>query len=208
MSASDLSTFDGFGLAVEAESPPGSGPPENRYDFVCLLGRGGMGEVWRVHDQVLDRTVALKMLHSQRSHDRLSEARFVAESRVVAGLQHPGIIPVYDAGTLPDGRRFFTMKEIVGATFERVIEDLHQHGSDTQWPPPGSSWTLRRVVELFLRVCEATGHAHRKGVLHRDLKPANIMVGADGEVQVLDWGLGSRVPGQGMDRLELEARPR
>ena len=88
---------------------------------------------------------------------------------MVAGLQHPGIIPVYDAGTLPDGRRYFTMKEIVGVTFGQVIGALHRDGSDTHWPAPGSPWTLRRVMERFQRVCEATGHAHRTGVFHRDL---------------------------------------
>ena len=164
-------------------------PEPQRYTPIKLIGSGGMGEVWRVHDKILERKVAMKQLRADRKHDLRATKRFLQEARVVAGLQHPGIIPVYDAGILADGRRYFTMKEIHGITFGEVIRRLHREGSDTEWPNPREPWTLRRTIEIFHRVCEATGHAHHKGVYHRDLKPANVMVGDAGEVQVLDWGL-------------------
>jgi len=165
-----------------------------RYLDVGLLGVGGMGEVRRVLDPSLNRTVALKVLHPRLGHTRGHEDRFIAEAQVTAQLEHPGIVPVYTSGRMPDGRPYFTMREVRGRTFAEVIGDVHAASTPDEWRPAESGWTFRRLVETFHRVCEAVAYAHARGVLHRDLKPSNVMVGDFGEVLVLDWGL-ARVRG-------------
>ena len=151
----------------------------HRYTWQCLLGRGGMGEVHRVHDRELDRHVALKVLQDTRALSPDAWDQFLREAQLTAGLQHPGIIPVYDLGTLPDGRAWYTMREVKG------------EGLGTDWrQPPTDTPSLRRRVGMLARVCEAVGYAHdHVGAVHRDLKPDNIMRGPFGEVLVVDWGL-------------------
>ncbi|HYO52224.1 serine/threonine-protein kinase, partial [Archangium sp.] len=168
--------------AAEASlAPPVEFPA--RYEDLGLIGMGGMGEVRRVLDRVLQRQLAMKIIHgpSRLSPDTL--ARFMAEARITAQLEHPGIVPVHDLGTLPDGRAYFTMKEVQGRSFSESIREMHR--SATQ--PP--RWSLRRLVDIFLRICESMAYAHARGVIHRDLKPSNIMVGEFGEVVVVDWGV-------------------
>ncbi len=138
-----------------------------------LLGRGGMGEVRRVYDHRLRRSVALKTLIS--GPDASTRDRFLAEARITAQLQHPGVLPVHDLGVLPDGRPFFTMKEATG----RSLRELLQAGK----------LPLRRALNLLQRVCDVVAYAHSRGVIHRDLKPDNVLVGEYGEVWVVDWGL-------------------
>ncbi len=186
--ASGTATEDPFDdpPTEEMQRLPPAGVPEHlddRYDRRVLLGKGGMGEVWRVWDRALHRAVALKVLHGIRSPR--TWARFEEEARVAAQLQHPGIIPVHDLGHLPDGRLWFTMKEVRGRTLGELIEDVHRNwrlGRE-------GSWTFRRLLEGFLRVCETIAYAHARGVVHRDIKPSNIMFGDYGEVLVLDWGI-------------------
>jgi serine/threonine-protein kinase len=151
-----------------------------------------MGEVWRVHDEVLGRDVALKVIR-QDAGDEALLARFVDEAQVVAQLQHPGIVPLHDFGRLEDGRPWFTMREVVGRTLESHVTEVHR-----AWRlgAEDAEVSRHRLVELFLRACEAVASAHAKGVVHRDLKPGNVMVGPWGEVLVLDWGL-AKVLGQG-----------
>jgi len=169
-----------------SESHPVQVLPEviaGRYTRRARLGRGGMGEVWRVWDGDLHRAVALKVLHGAPNPS--TWARFEEEARVAAQLQHPGIIPVHDLGRLPDGRMWFTMKEVRGQTLAELIEVVHR-----DWRlGRESSWTFRRLLEGFLRVCETLAYAHARGVVHRDLKPNNLMFGDYGEVLVLDWGI-------------------
>ena len=144
------------------------------------LGLGGMGEVRRAHDPRLGRDVAVKALAPAHAHSAAYRSRFVQEARAQAQLAHPGVIPVHDLGTLPDGRPYFTMAVNRGATLRVVLDQLHADAPE---------WTLRRVVDVLRRASEVVAYAHSQGRLHRDLKPANIMVGAFGEVQVIDWGL-------------------
>ncbi len=164
------------------------GLPE-RYVVLGPLGAGGMGAVWRVRDMDLGRTLALKVLHERYSRRRDIVARFVEEAQITAQLQHPGVVPLYDLGRLPDGRLFFTMKEVQGRTLDEVIRAVHAASTDGAWLPERLGWTFRRLVKAFVQVCEAVAYAHSRGVLHRDLKPGNVMVGEFGEVMVLDWGL-------------------
>ncbi len=151
------------------------GAPEvagDRYEIGDRLGQGGMGTVYRARDRVLEREVALKILRPDLA-DADAGGRLAREARILARLEHPGIVPVHDAGTLADGRAFYVMKLVRGERLEEAVRDL----------------PLADSLRLFLRVCEAVEFAHAHGVVHRDLKPSNIMVGAFGEVLVLDWGI-------------------
>ena len=131
-----------------------------------------MGAVWLVEDSTLHRAVALKVLSAENSSADLA-ARLMQEAVILARLEHPGIVPVHDAGTLPDGRTFYCMKHVEGQTLDRYSDRL----------------PLRQRVQLFQRITEPLAFAHSRGVIHRDLKPGNIMVGAFGEVLIMDWGL-------------------
>jgi serine/threonine protein kinase len=136
--------------------------PGTRYRIVEEIGRGGMGAVYKAEDTILGRTIALKILDDVDTND---------EARITAALEHPGIVPVHDAGHLADGRTFYAMKLVDGVP-------LHQS------PEP-----LAGRLRLFEKICEAVAFAHSRGVVHGDLKPENIMIGAFGEALVLDWGV-------------------
>jgi len=174
--------------AVERDDEdPLVGLPD-RYVDMGLLGRGGMGEVRRVLDRQLNRSVALKILHARFVGEELV-ARFIEEAQVTAQLEHPSIVPVHDVGRLSDGRLFFTMKEVQGGTLRSAIQDVHEASEPDAWGAAPSGWTFRRLIDAFNKVCEAVSYAHARRVIHRDLKPANVMVGHFGQVLVLDWGL-------------------
>jgi eukaryotic-like serine/threonine-protein kinase len=144
-----------------------------RYRLIGQVGRGGMGVVYAAEDKYLQRRVALKVLEVSGSEAELAN-RLMREARVLARLEHPGIVPVHDVGTLADGRVFYTMKFVEGQRLDQYIESLA---------------SIPDRLRIFLRICDAVAFAHARGVLHRDLKPANIMVGSFGEVLVMDWGL-------------------
>jgi eukaryotic-like serine/threonine-protein kinase len=157
-------------LRQAADSPELEG---TRYRLIDKLGEGGMGGVFRVEDRVLEREVALKVI-GVSDPDGVLAIRLLQEARVIAKLEHPGIVPVHDAGTLPDGRPYYTMKLVQG-------KRLDEHAKDVK----GLSDRLR----IFLRICDTVAFAHSHHVLHRDLTPANVMVGPFGEVLLMDWGL-------------------
>ena len=171
-------------LRAAADAPDLSG---TRYVLVDKLGQGGMGSVYRVQDTMLGRLVALKVVGFADSSCELA-ARLLREAKVIAQLEHPGIVPVHDVGTLPDGRVFYTMKLVQG---QRLDQRETEVGS-----------VLDRL-RMFQKICEAVSFAHAHRVLHRDLKPQNVMVGPFGEVLVMDWGLSkllnSGVRGVGVD---------
>ncbi len=178
----------------ETSAPPAEAtidPPTvgSRYAFLGLLGRGGMGEVWRVHDQDLNRVVALKAIRSDLVEQAGARARFVEEAQCTSQLQHPGTVPVHDIGRLADGRLYFTMREVRGDSMAHVIRELHDASRGGAWGETASGWTFRRLIDAFLRVCDAVAYAHERGVVHRDLKPANVMLGVHGDVLVTDWGI-------------------
>jgi serine/threonine protein kinase len=157
-------------LRAGAEEPDLAG---TRYRLLERVARGGMGVVYVAEDEKLQRRVALKVLDVPDTDGDL-ENRLIREARVLARLEHPGIVPVHDVGTLADGRVFYTMKFVEGQRLDKFIEGVE---------------SVQDRLRLFLRICEAIAFAHARGVLHRDLKPANIMVGPFGEVLVMDWGL-------------------
>ena len=164
-------------------------PRIGRYEAVDLLGRGGMGEVWRVRDPELGRTVALKILLPERAEDWAEDLRFEEEARLGSQLQHPGVVPVYELGRAADDRPFFTMQEIRGQTLKARIQASHAA------PASPEAWPVRRLVDALHRVAETVAYAHSLGVIHRDLKPQNILLGAFGEVFVADWGLARQLGG-------------
>src|SRR6516225_10052595 len=164
--------------AVTPVPPAADLPQVPGYELSGEVGRGGMGIVYRACDLSLDRDVAVKLLQDGYPTDSPIARRFADEARITAQLQHPGIPPVHDLGTLPDGRPFLAMKLIKGSTLDHLLaarpDPAHDRG---------------RFVAAFEQVCQAVGYAHAHDVIHRDLKPSNVMVGAFGEVQVMDWGL-------------------
>jgi serine/threonine-protein kinase len=162
---------------------------EGRYEDLGLIGLGGMGEVRRVRDRRLGRVVAMKILRAEHLLRPQALTRFLEEAQVSAQLDHPSIVPVHDIGRLQDGRSYFTMQEVRGRTLSDILRELHKASAGDRWASTTDGWTLRRVLEAFRRVCDAVAYAHARGVLHRDLKPENVMLGAFGEVLVMDWGL-------------------
>jgi serine/threonine protein kinase len=144
-----------------------------RYELGREVARGGMGVVYTALDRELGREVALKVVAAEMA-DPETIARLRREARIIAHLEHPGIVPVHDVGTLPDGRVFYAMKLVSGKRLDAQIRE---------GPPLGER------LRLFLRICEAVAFAHAHGVIHRDLKPENVMVGPFGEVLVMDWGV-------------------
>jgi len=176
-----------------------------RYTFQERLGRGGMGLVMRVRDHRLNRAVAMKVLRPDRAHRKGLQARFIEEAQTTAQLEHPGVVPVYDFGWLPDGRTYYTMQEVRGDHLADVIAVLHAASSPSAWDDQGPV-SFRRLVDVFRLACEAVAYAHSRGVLHRDLKPENILVGQFGEVYVVDWGL-ARLLGAARAEAPVEVDP-
>jgi eukaryotic-like serine/threonine-protein kinase len=144
-----------------------------RYRLMERVGNGGMGVVYLAKDSILDRRVALKVLDFPDASGELA-ARLLREAHILATLEHPGIVPVHDAGTLSDGRVFYAMKFVEGRRLDHL---------DAQKD------ALFDRLRIFQRICDKVAFAHARGVLHRDLKPGNVMVGSFGEVLVMDWGV-------------------
>ena len=149
-----------------------------RYEALSVLGRGGIGTVYLARDSVLDRDVAVKVLDSLVGDQALAE-HLQQEARILARLEHPGVVPVHDFGRLADGRLFYAMKRVRGQRLDRWAATADPHAR----------------LAVFLRMCDAVAFAHAHGVIHRDLKPENVMVGEFGEVLVLDWGIAGFVVG-------------
>src|SRR5262249_48640581 len=142
------------------------------------------------------RHVALKILHSRYPAGSAGAQRFVEESQITGQLQHPGIPPVHQVGTLPDGRPFLAMKLIKGSTLEDLLKERKTPLDDRG-----------RFLAVFEKVCQAVACAHEYQVIHRDLKPANVMVGKFGEVQVMDWGLAKKLLNAPAADTEVPAEP-
>src|SRR5262245_9744728 len=184
--------------------PPGSEPmsaavPAGRYQLLGEIARGGMGCVLRGRDADLGRDVAVKVLLEKHIGRTELLRRFVEEAQIAGQLQHPGIVPVYEMGQLPDKRPYFSMKLVKGQTLARLLtergssEPLVQGEEDRRAVCPAAA-DRPQLLEVFAQVCQAVAYAHARGVIHRDLKPSNVMVGDFGEVLVLDWGVAKLLP--------------
>jgi serine/threonine-protein kinase len=146
--------------------------PEWRYLYREELGRGGMGVVYRAFDQELGRDVAVKVLNAPSRQGMA--ARLLREARIIARLEHPGIVPIYDVGHTREGLVGYVMQLVRGERLDaRIARGLE----------------AEEAFRIFARICEAVSFAHSRGVIHRDLKPENVMLGSFGEVLVLDWGI-------------------
>jgi tetratricopeptide (TPR) repeat protein len=158
---------DGIGLVPKTAG--------DRYDIGEQIARGGMGVVYRATDTILGREVAIKVLQGRFAPESAAARRFLSEARITGQLQHPNIPAIHDVGTLSDGRPFLAMRLVKGRTLDSMIGDRGEGGPN--------------LITAFESACQAVGYAHAHHVVHRDLKPSNIMIGAFGEVQVMDWGL-------------------
>jgi hypothetical protein len=175
-----------YGAPPAPADPGGAGPTAGfavggRYELGDVIARGGMGVLYAATDRTFGREVAVKLLRAEFVGTPVAD-RFFVEARITGQLEHPGIPPAHDVGTLPDGRPFLAMKLIKGQTLSALLRERAGPGDD-----------LDRFLRLFEQVCLAVAFAHARGVVHRDLKPDNVMVGAFGEVQVMDWGLAKRL---------------
>lgn len=147
-----------------------------------LIARGGVGLIYRVHDRALGRELAVKVLSRRYADDAAMVSRFEAEASICAQLQHPGVVPIHEVGRLADGRPYFTMKVVEGDTLLALLNAREDVAAGR-----------RPVLDVFQKVCQTMAYVHAQGVLHLDLKPSNVMVGAFGEVQVMDWGFARRL---------------
>jgi serine/threonine-protein kinase len=152
--------------------------PSLRYHIGDEIARGGMGAIFKGRDVDLGRDIAVKVLLETHQGKTEFVQRFVEEAQIAGQLQHPGVTPVYELGQFADQRPYFTMKLVKGETLAALLAARPDPATDRA-----------RFVGVFAQVCQTLAYAHARGVIHRDLKPANIMVGAFGEVQVMDWGL-------------------
>ena len=160
--------------ATSTADLPTVAPASDRYVLDREIGSGGMGRVFAGRDLRLQRVVAIKMLRVQ---DAGLARRFEREVKLAARLQHPGVVPVYDAGFWPSGEPFLVMKLVLGQSLARVIRDADTRADRLA------------LLPQVIAAADAVAYAHDQGIVHRDLKPSNILVGAFGETVVADWGL-------------------
>lgn len=180
------------------ESEPQAVPEISKHRIIEQIGRGGMGTVHRARQDSLERDVAVKVVDASDGSIGNLE-RFAREARVLALLDHPNIVPVYDYGTDSNGRRAYTMKLVRGRTLQAILNSLSSGEEKT---------SLQRLLLVFRKVCDAVGFAHSRGIIHRDLKPDNIMVGEFGEVLVMDWGLAAGLSAAPSERLTASSTAR
>ncbi len=146
-----------------------------QYEIECLLGAGGMGAVYKGRQAALDRPVAIKLLPAEMTSDEQFTLRFQREARLLAKIQHPGIVAVYDFGQTSEGHLYFVMEYVDGSDLRRVLRT--------------SKLTPDQALELVGQICDALQAAHKQGVVHRDIKPENILISTEGRVKLADFGL-------------------
>lgn len=181
----------------DLKTPPS--PCGDRFVEDGLLGTGGAGEVVRALDLDIGRRVAIKRIRPDRRDD-INVARFVREVRLVGALEHPNIVPLHDVGGTGTGDIYAVMKWIDGQSLHDLIDRLRAGD-----PVIHERFSFDARMRLFLEVCRGIAYAHQRGILHRDIKPGNIMLGVNGEVQIVDWGLAKirRVPTRRSDLAPL-----
>lgn len=169
------------GLLGPHDADESSTPAQNiaGYRIIREVSHGGQGVVYQAIQKSTKRTVAIKVLLNGRYASPSAQKRFQREVEVVASLKHPNIVAVFDSGTTPAGRRYCVMDYVPGVPLDQYVRDQRL--------------TLEETLQLFRKACDAVAHAHDRGVVHRDLKPSNILVDADGNPHVLDFGLAKRL---------------
>ena len=170
-------------LAAELEPTPW----KHRYTFTATLGEGGMGEVRLCEDRRIHRQVAMKVMHADRAANPDERERFFREVAAQGRLEHPAIVPVYDAAIDESDTPYFVMRRVRGPTLAEILDRLRRNESGLE-----REHSRHSLLSAFGSVCLAVQYAHENGVVHCDLKPSNVMLGSYGEVYVLDWGLSVR----------------
>lgn len=146
-----------------------------KYQVDSVLGRGGMGEVYKAHDPALGRYVALKIMRGPSMDDAVARERFVREAQAAGGLRHPNIVTIYDLGEV-EGQMFIAMEFIQGDDLEKIIKTR-------------ASLSIEDRLNMMIQVCEGVSYAHKNSIVHRDLKPANIRIDQEGVVKIMDFGI-------------------
>lgn len=162
-----------------------------RYVIQREIGSGSIGTVVAVTDEHLRRSVALKILQDSPDLSRERIARFFLEAQITAQLEHPTIAPVHEIGRMPGGMPYFAMKIVRGQSLSDILNALRVLPEKER---KNSKFNLRFMLRRFTQLCNGIAYAHHYGVIHRDLKPANIMIGAYGELQIMDWGMAKIMP--------------
>jgi serine/threonine-protein kinase len=173
-------------LEADGDTPRLVPKEQERYGELKGLGEGGAGEVVLVHDRDITRNVAMKRLKHQDK--ALQVMRFIDEVQTVGSLEHPNIVPIHDVGLDEKGQYYFTMKYVEGETLSHIIEQLKAGNAEYL-----QKYSFEHRSRLFVEILHAIRFAHERGYIHRDIKPDNIMVGAYGEVQVMDWGIAKKI---------------
>jgi len=176
-------------MSLASVEPGCNASAQSGYRLDAEIARGGIGRIFDAHDSGLRRRVAVKVSVATGA---TGDEQFRMEAEVLAQLAHPNIVPVHASGTTDTGRPFYAMKLVEGKTLKAILRELAAREPSTR-----ELYTRERLLNVLRKVCDAVGFAHAEGYLHRDLKPENVMVGAFGEVLVMDWGLARRVPGRG-----------
>ncbi len=174
---------------------------ERRYTVGDELGRGGGGVVRLAADRNLLRSVALKSLAREHSESALHVQAFLEEAIITGGLEHPNIVPAYELGVRPGEGLYYTMKRLDGQALSHILERLRERD-----PEYTGHFTIYRLLGFFIEICRALIYAHGRGVIHSDLKPENVVIGAYGEVTVVDWGLAQVLGPDGVHQARARMR--
>lgn len=198
--------------AIDSPTTVQAFAPSNRYEILEIVGRGGMGVVYRVIDRNLNRELAMKVLRSDVKISDEVLGRFRREARITGWLQHPGIPPVVETGIQSNGHPYFTMKLVRGSTLATAVSHFHSNSTPTDVLDNDVSDNAdiahdqREYLLTVLRsVVQTVAYAHSHQVIHRDLKPGNIMMGTFGEVQVMDWGMSKVLQGPNVENLQSDS---
>ncbi|MCM8542530.1 MAG: serine/threonine protein kinase [Lentisphaeraceae bacterium] len=155
-----------------------------KYQVNNLIAKGGMAVVFEAKDKNCRRKVALKVIRDSHSKHPEVIHRFIEEAQIAAQLDHPNILPIYDLSLDSNEKPFYAMKMVKGYTLEEIIQKIRCEDKELI-----KEYPLSRLLQIFIKICEAVQFAASKGVVHRDLKPENIMIGKFGEVFIMDWGI-------------------
>jgi serine/threonine-protein kinase len=169
--------------------------PNGRFEDEGEIARGGAALVHTIVDKTLLRRCAMKILTSAPKPDAAERQRFIEEAQITAQLDHPNIVPIHELGLTKERDLYFTMKLVEGETLSAMLEARRKEIRHVDW--------VAGLIEILVKVCDAVAYAHSRGVIHRDLKPSNIMVGAFGQVYVMDWGI-ARVLGGRHNELAVQ----
>ena len=146
---------------------------DGRYQLIEMIGTGGMSDVYRGIDQKLNREVAVKILRKDLAEDPTFLSRFKKEAQAAGGLNHPGIVAVFDAGE-DQGTPFIVMELVNGKTLRKLLQEQ-------------TTFSVENALQIVVGILIALDYSHKKGIIHRDIKPGNIMITDQGQIKVMDW---------------------